>query len=165
MKPGMVSVLLLVAVTTGPACRPRLAGDAEASAKYRAAWEKRQAGNEEAYQAMMKEIATRWPESRAGRRARQVTASEGGGGQGTMMGAAMAGVMAAVAIPAFMKYRAQSSGVAAGPVGITPPGLQLAPGLPLSPHVSAEPTEHVPRGRPANAQKGWEPLATPAHKR
>lgn len=100
----------------------------EASAKFRAAWEKRQNGDEAGYRAALKEVADKYPDSRAGERAKEELAqpASGGGSAGMMMGAAAAGVAAAVAVPAFMKYRARAADAAhgrpdlSGPVGIKP---------------------------------------------
>jgi hypothetical protein len=99
----------------------------EASAKFRAAWEKRQAGDEAGYRAGLKEIADKYPGSRAGERAKEELAQPANGGSaGMMMGAAAAGVAAAVAVPAFMKYRARAADAQrgrpdlSGPVGIKP---------------------------------------------
>jgi len=99
-----VSLLFALAV---PACGRRSVDEAAASARFRVAWEKRRSGDEAGYQAVMQEIATRWPSSRAGRRA--LEAKSASGGQGAFVGAAV-GVISAIAVPAFMKYRARESG-------------------------------------------------------
>src|SRR2546427_756856 len=101
---------LLLVAGAALACRGQRDAETEASARFRQAWEKRRNGDESGYEATMKEIATRWPDSKAGRRARDET-GRSPLQSGTMVGAAMAGA-AALAVPTFMKYRAQASGSA-----------------------------------------------------
>jgi hypothetical protein len=122
-------VALLVMVAALGCNRGRSVGmNPEASAKFRAAWEKRQAGDEAGYRAGLKEVADKYPGSRAGERAKDELAQgqSGGGSAGMMMGAAAAGVAAAVAVPAFMKYRARAADAGhgrpdlSGPIGIKP---------------------------------------------
>ena len=75
-----------------PACGRRSVDEASASARFRVAWEKRRSGDEAGYQMAMQEIATRWPSSRAGRRALEAKGSSGG--QGAFVGAAGTVVLA-----------------------------------------------------------------------
>lgn len=127
----MNKVIALLVVMGGMGCHrgKTVAMNPEASAKYRAAWEKKQAGDDAGYRAALKEIADKYPGSRAGERAKEELAQASGGGSGgMMMGAAAAGVAAAVAVPAFMKYRARAADAAharpadlSGPIGIKPP--------------------------------------------
>ena len=128
----MNKVIALLVVVAGTGCHrgKTVAMNPEASAKYRAAWEKRQAGDDAGYRTALKEIADKYPGSRAGERAKEELAQTSGGGSGgMMMGAAAAGVAAAVAVPAFMKYRARAADAAharpaadlSGPIGIKPP--------------------------------------------
>src|SRR5689334_15962442 len=127
-----MSLLLSLAL---PACGRRSVDETAASARFRVAWEKRRAGDEPGYQTVMQEIATRWPSSRAGRRALEAKSATGGG-QGAFMGAAV-GVISAIALPAFMKYRARASG-------------ELPPDLDDSAHArtaQAPPTAPPPRRR------------------
>src|SRR5262245_31346284 len=105
MRRWMVGSLLLFLAAA--ACGRRTADEAAASARFRQAWEKRRSGDESGYQAIMQDIATRWPDSRAGRRAQEAKTSAGGG---QFIGAATVGVISAVAVPALMKYRARASG-------------------------------------------------------
>ena len=119
---------LMVVVAAAGCHRGKTVGmNPESSAKFRAAWEKRQAGDEAGYRAGLKEIADKYPGSRAGERAKEELAQpQNGGSAGMMMGAAAAGVAAAVAVPAFMKYRARAADAQharpdlSGPVGIKP---------------------------------------------
>jgi hypothetical protein len=78
--------------------------DPEAAARYRAAWEKRRAGDEAGYRAGLQAVAAMSPDSRAGQRAREdLQASAGGlfGGFGVVgtvgLGLLVLGVPAAVA--------------------------------------------------------------------
>jgi hypothetical protein len=124
--------------------------NAAASAEYRAAWARRQAGDEAAYLSVMKEIARKYPESRAGQRAREELASAAaqkdgrGGGMAPLATAAVGGVAAAVAIPAFMKYMERSRAVAAS--------HPVAGGSRMMPAVPPPPT------KPASVKRGWAPL-------
>ena len=80
-----------------------------ASAQFRSAWEKRQAGDQAGYLASLREIGAMYPRSRAGKRAQETlaTANQPRGGS---TGAAATGIMAAIAIPAFAKFRARAAG-------------------------------------------------------
>ena len=78
MKP-LISILLVAVVGCGvlmiTGCKPQgadgnMAFDAQSSAAYRAAWEKRRSGDVEGARAMMKEVANKYPNSRAGHRAK-----------------------------------------------------------------------------------------------
>ena len=123
-----IAVLVVMLAAGGCHRGPKVGMNPEASAKFRAAWEKRQAGDDAGFRAAMKEIADKYPDSRAGERAKEELAHPmSGGSGGMMMGAAAAGVAAAVAVPAFMKYRARAADSAharppdlSGPVGIKP---------------------------------------------
>ena len=143
-----LSITLMLLSVAGCHRGPKLPGvNPEASARYRAAWEKRQAGDEAAFQAAMKELAQKYPDTRVGQRAKETLASSsrGGSGAGPMMGAAAAGVMAAVAVPAFLKYRAraaeQHKAEVSGPAGIRESRESRAP----------------VRSKSAS-KRGWEPL-------
>jgi hypothetical protein len=125
----MNKIIALMVVVAAAGChRVRTPGmNPEASAKFRAAWEKRQAGDTAGYRAALQEIANQYPNSRAGQRAQEELKQTPGGSGSMMMGAAAAGVAAAVAVPAFMKYRARTADAAhaqkadlAGPIGIKP---------------------------------------------
>ena len=84
-----------------------------ASAQFRAAWDKRRAGDEAGYRTLMQDIAQRWPDSRPGRRARKE--KDQPAGTPSLIGAsALFGVVAAVAIPALMTLRSRALG-APGP--------------------------------------------------
>src|SRR5262252_6631910 len=122
----MNKVIALLVVVAGTGCHrgKTVAMNPEASAKYRAAWEKKQAGDDAGYRVALKEIADKYPGSRAGERAKEELAQGSGG---MMMGAAAAAVAGAVAVPAFMKYRARAADAAharpadlSGPIGIKP---------------------------------------------
>jgi hypothetical protein len=65
----MTRVLLLSLLALG-ACRSHDVGyDAKASAAYRAAWDKKMAGDEAGYRAGLEQVKKEFPDSRAGARA------------------------------------------------------------------------------------------------
>jgi hypothetical protein len=99
----------------GFACKPQLQSERAASLRYRDAWDRRAAGDEAGSQVVLREIVAKWPETRAGHRATEILSaptSGTGSPAGAMMTTAVAGVMAAVAVPAFMKYRARVAATA-----------------------------------------------------
>jgi hypothetical protein len=102
-KLRIVSMILAVALC---GCRRSdSSAETEASARYYAAWAKQQTGDVAGYRAGLKELVDKYPRSRAALRARTALAETGQGGG---MSPA-AGVMAAIAIPAYMKYRARAA--------------------------------------------------------
>jgi len=81
---------------------PAAPDDAAARAAWDAAVKLRFAGDEIASHAAMIQLAARHPDTRYGR------AAADGGGAGTMVAVATVGILAAVAVPAFMKYTRRS---------------------------------------------------------
>jgi hypothetical protein len=77
----------------------------EAAALYRTAWEKKATGDRKGHEATLKEVADKHPRTRAGQRAKQVLATPGAG-PGVSMSSYLLGAAAAIAIPTFMKSRA-----------------------------------------------------------
>ena len=72
MKTTTVALLLVTSFFT-VGCKQNSgdpAFDAQASAAYRAAWDKRRAGDVEGARALMKDVATKYPNTRAGHRAK-----------------------------------------------------------------------------------------------
>jgi hypothetical protein len=98
----MMTMALLLAVTT-IGCGPRqISYDARASAEYRAAWQKKLAGDTDAYRAGLKRLASRYPSSRAGVRAQEELRPEANG-------------------PGMLGFFAMLSQLAARGFGTTPP--------------------------------------------
>lgn len=66
----MTMALLLALASAG--CGPRqISYDARASAEYQTAWAKKVAGDNDGYRAGLQQVASRYPDSRAGVRARE----------------------------------------------------------------------------------------------
>jgi hypothetical protein len=72
----MTMALLLALAGCGP---QKVSYDARASAEYHAAWQKKVAGDTEGYRAALQRVASRYPDSRAGVRARQELRPQGSG--------------------------------------------------------------------------------------
>lgn len=89
---ALVSIALC-SLVAGAGCTRRSSvatANAEAAAEYRAAWEKRQAGDEQAYKDGLARLTAKWPDSRAGRRAKEALL-------GTPSGGAMSAMVALAA--------------------------------------------------------------------
>ena len=71
----MKRVLLVALLALGCQSRPP-AYDPAASAAYRAAWEKKLAGDEAGYRAALGDICKKYPNTRAGERAREMLAKK-----------------------------------------------------------------------------------------
>src|SRR5262249_11771935 len=97
--------LLCTALALPSCARGGAKEEAQAGAAFRAAWSRRQAGDEMGYREALKEIGSRFPATRAGRRARELGPP---GAPGGMMMLAAVGAAAAIAIPFVMKYKARA---------------------------------------------------------
>jgi hypothetical protein len=72
MKTMRMMMIALVVSLAGAGCQSRQVGyDSQASADYRAAWQKKVAGDVEGYRAGLRQVASRYPTSRAGVRAKE----------------------------------------------------------------------------------------------
>jgi hypothetical protein len=68
----MMMTMALVLAFAGAGCEARrVSYDARASAEYQAAWQKKIGGDSEGYRAGLKEVAARYPATRAGVRAQE----------------------------------------------------------------------------------------------
>lgn len=109
-------MLLAGAVLASEGCRKQPADrsrEVEASAAFRAAWEKRQSGDDAGYRAGLADVMARWPDSRAAARAKE--RQKEGGGSGVLAQLALGGMAAAMAVPAMMKFRANAEAAGDAP--------------------------------------------------
>ena len=78
----MKSITVILAISSIAllgACRaPAVGVDPEASAQYRAAWLKQRQGDSAGYRAGLEQVASRFPATRAGARAREILHPEAG---------------------------------------------------------------------------------------